>query len=38
MIVTDSTVAGAGNFGATVVGGGTHVVPVYSDGTNWKIG
>lgn len=25
-------------FGATVVGGGTVKVPVYSDGTNWKVG
>jgi hypothetical protein len=25
-------------FGATVVGGGAVSVPVYSDGTNWKVG
>jgi hypothetical protein len=25
-------------FGATVVGGGAVAVPVYSDGTNWKVG
>ena len=25
-------------FGATVVGGGSTKVPVYSDGTNWKVG
>lgn len=25
-------------FAATVVGGGANKVPVYSDGTNWKIG
>ena len=25
-------------FGATVAGGGTVAVPVYSDGTNWKVG
>jgi hypothetical protein len=25
-------------FGTTVVGGGTVSVPVYSDGTNWKVG
>lgn len=37
-MVSDSTVAGSGNFGATVAGGGSNVVPVYSDGTNWKIG
>lgn len=28
----------APTFGATVVGGGTVNVPVYSDGTNWKVG
>jgi len=25
-------------FGATVAGGGATKVPVYSDGTNWKVG
>jgi hypothetical protein len=25
-------------FGATVVSGGAVAVPVYSDGTNWKVG
>jgi hypothetical protein len=25
-------------FGSTVVGGGAVNVPVYSDGTNWKVG
>jgi hypothetical protein len=25
-------------FGTTVVGGGAVKVPVYSDGTNWKVG
>jgi hypothetical protein len=25
-------------FGSNVVGGGTVNVPVYSDGTNWKVG
>jgi hypothetical protein len=25
-------------FGSTVVGGGAVKVPVYSDGTNWKVG
>lgn len=25
-------------FGATVVGGGAVRIPVYSDGTNWKVG
>lgn len=36
--VTDSTVAAAGNFGATVAGGGSYSTPVYFDGTNWCIG
>jgi hypothetical protein len=36
--VTDSTVAASGNFGAIVAGGGANNVPVYSDGTNWRIG
>jgi hypothetical protein len=36
--VSDSTVAASGNFGAAVAGGGSNVVPVYSDGTNWRIG
>jgi len=35
--VTDSTVAAAGNFGATVVGGGANTVPVFYDGANWII-
>jgi hypothetical protein len=25
-------------FGATVAGGGTNTVPVYSNGTSWKVG
>jgi hypothetical protein len=25
-------------FGATVAGSGAVAVPVYSDGTNWKVG
>jgi len=33
--VTD---ANSTTFAATVVGGGSNIVPVYSDGTNWKIG
>lgn len=35
--VTDSTVAASGNYGATVVGGGTNVVPVFCTGTAWII-
>jgi hypothetical protein len=39
-LVTDSTVVAAGNFGAIVAGGssGHGNVPVYPDGTNWRIG
>jgi len=37
-MVTNSSVAAAGNFGNAVAGGGTNVVPVYSDGTTWRIG
>jgi hypothetical protein len=33
--VTNAT---APTFGATVVGGGAVATPVYSDGTNWKVG
>ena len=33
--VTDAT---ATTFASTVAGGGSNNVPVYSDGTNWKIG
>jgi hypothetical protein len=33
--VTDAT---APTFGSTVAGGGAVNVPVYSDGTNWKVG
>ena len=36
--VSDSSVAGSGNFGAIVAGGGANAVPVYCDGTNWRIG
>lgn len=28
----------APTFGTTVAGGGSVAVPVYSDGTNWKVG
>jgi hypothetical protein len=33
--VTDAT---APTFGSTVAGGGAVATPVYSDGTNWKVG
>jgi len=36
--VNDSNVAASGNFGAVVAGGGSANVPVYSDGSNWRIG
>lgn len=34
----DSTVTLAAGLGAIVVGGGVNHVPVWSDGTNWRIG
>jgi len=34
-VVTNSSVS---TFGTTVAGGGSTKVPVYSDGTNWKVG
>jgi hypothetical protein len=37
-LITDCSLVAAGNYGAVAVGGGTNVVPVYSDGTNWRIG
>jgi hypothetical protein len=37
--ITDATLAAAGNFGTPITsGGGSNQVPVYSDGTNWRIG
>jgi hypothetical protein len=36
--VTDSTQTLAAGIGTTVTGGGSHIVPVYSDGTDWIIG
>ena len=37
--VNNSAVTAAGNFGSLITsGGGTNLVPVYSDGTNWRIG
>ena len=36
--VTDSNLAASGNFGAVISGGGSNSVPVWSDGTNWRIG
>lgn len=37
-VVSDSTLPPAGNFGATVVGGGTHLCPVTCMGATWIIG
>ena len=36
--ITDGNLTAAGNFGEIVSGGGSNRVPVYSDGTNWRIG
>jgi len=36
--ITDSNAAASGNFGAVAAGGGSNKVPVYSDGTDWRIG
>lgn len=33
--ITDSSTA---TFAATVAGSGVNIVPIYSDGTNWKVG
>jgi hypothetical protein len=38
MFVIDSRIAGSGNFGAIVSGGGSNTVPVFCDGSNWRIG
>ncbi len=35
--VTDSSVAASGNYGATVSGGGSNRVRVFSNGSNWVI-
>ena len=37
-MINDSTVTASGNFGAIAAGGGSDIVPVFSDGTNWLIG
>ena len=36
--VSDASVVAAGNYGTIVATGGANVVPVYCDGTNWRIG
>ena len=35
--VSDASVAHAGNSGTVVAGSGANFVPVYSDGTDWRI-
>ena len=35
---TDANLVATGNFGATIAGSSGNTVPVYSDGTNWRIG
>lgn len=37
-IINDSTVVASGNFGVIAEGGGSFVVPVFSDGSDWLIG
>jgi hypothetical protein len=37
-MVTDSTVTLAAGLGNSVAGGGSNKTPVWSDGTNWRIG
>lgn len=36
--ITDGNLSAAGNFGSLVSGGGSNKVPIYSDGTDWRIG
>lgn len=36
--VSDGSVVAAGNFGTVVAGAGANIVPVYCDGTNWRVG
>lgn len=38
LFVTDSNRAAVGNFGEIVANGGSNYVPIWSDGTNWRIG
>ena len=37
-IINDSNLPAVGNFGVIAAGGGSDIVPVFSDGTNWLIG
>lgn len=36
--ISDANLAATGNWGIVVGGGGSNIVPVWSDGTNWYIG
>lgn len=36
--ISDGSVVALGNFGTIAAGGGSNKVPVYYDGTNWRIG
>ena len=36
--VNDSNKVALGNFGNVVANAGSNIVPVYSDGANWRIG
>lgn len=36
--VSDSELVASSNFGTAVTGGGSNTVPVWSDGTSWRIG
>ncbi len=37
-VVTDSNAAFTAGIGAAVATGGANIVPVFCDGTNWRIG
>jgi hypothetical protein len=37
-VIANSSVPALGNFGVTASSTGPHIVPVFSDGTNWLIG
>lgn len=36
--VSNGNLVATGNFGAQIGSGGSNVVPVWSDGTNWYVG
>ena len=37
-MISNANLVATGNFGSVVGNAGSNVVPVYSDGTNWRIG